>query len=68
MAGAQGMKELALAWLVLDLTGSLAQLGIVVFMQGFPQSAMALFGGVLADRYLPLLNLFAACLRPCCGD
>jgi MFS family permease len=51
MAGAQGMKELALAWLVLDLTGSLAQLGIVVFMQGLPQSAVALFGGVLADRY-----------------
>ena len=40
-----------MAWLVLDLTGSVGQLGLVVFMQGLPMSIMALFGGVLADRY-----------------
>lgn len=51
MTGAQGIKQLALAWLVLDLTGSVGQLGLVVFMQGLPMSIMALFGGVLADRY-----------------
>lgn len=51
MTGAQGIKQLALAWLVLDLTGSVGQLGFVVFMQGVPMTLMALFGGVLADRY-----------------
>ena len=51
MAAAQGIKELALAWLVLDLTGSIAQLGLVVFLQGLPQAVVALFGGVFADRY-----------------
>jgi predicted MFS family arabinose efflux permease len=51
MAATQGIKELALAWLVLDITSSLAQLGIVIFMQGLPMAVVALFGGVLADRY-----------------
>jgi MFS family permease len=46
-----GMRQLLIPWLVLDLTGSIAQLGIVVFMQGFPMALVALFGGVLADRY-----------------
>ena len=46
-----GMRQLVIPWLVLELTGSVAQLGIVVFMQGFPMAIVALFGGVLADRY-----------------
>ena len=48
---AQGIKQLALAWLVLDLTGSVGQLGIVIFMQGLPMAAVSLYGGVLADRH-----------------
>lgn len=49
--GAQGVQQLTMAWLVLDLTGSTGQLGLVIFMQGMPMAAMSLFGGVLADRY-----------------
>lgn len=48
---AQGIKQLALAWLVLDLTDSVGQLGIVIFMQGAPMAVIAIYGGVLADRY-----------------
>lgn len=48
---AQGMKQLVLAWLVLELTDSVGQLGLVVFMQGLPMALVAVFGGVLADRY-----------------
>ena len=49
--GAQGIRQFVLAWLVLDLTGSVAQLGIVVFIQGVPMTVIALFGGVLTDRF-----------------
>ncbi len=48
---AQGIRQLTLAWMVLVLTGSLAQLGLVVFMQGVPMAIVSLFGGVMADRY-----------------
>lgn len=51
MTGAQGITQLALAWLVLDLTGSLGQMGIVIFMQGVAWTIVAMVGGVLADRY-----------------
>lgn len=51
MAGAQGINQITLPWLVLDLTGSVGQLGLVIFVQGVPMAIMALFGGVLADRY-----------------
>jgi MFS family permease len=50
--GAQGLQQFAMAWLVLDLTdGSVGQLGLVIFLQGVPLTLMALFGGVMADRY-----------------
>ena len=50
--GAQGLQQFAMAWLVLDLTdGSVGQLGLVIFLQGVPLTLVALFGGVLADRY-----------------
>jgi len=49
--GAQGIQQLAMAWLVLDLTDSAGQLGLVIFMQGISMAGMALFGGVLVDRY-----------------
>jgi len=50
-SAAQGMRLFALPWLVLELTGSLTQLGLVIFMQGLPMAIVALAGGVLADRY-----------------
>ncbi len=49
--GAQTMRQFTILWLVLDLTGSAGQLGLVVFFQGAPMTVIALFGGVLADRY-----------------
>lgn len=51
MTGAQGIQQLALAWLVLDLTDSAGQLGLVVLVQGVTMTATALWGGVLVDRY-----------------
>jgi MFS family permease len=51
MTAAQGFQQLGMAWLVLDLTGSVAQLGLVVFFQGVPMALASFFGGVLADRY-----------------
>ena len=49
-SAAQGMQTLTLSWLVLELTGSIAQFGLSVFLQGLPMSMMMIFGGVLADR------------------
>ena len=51
MSADLGIRQLVIAWLVLDLTESVGQLGLVVFMQGLPMSVVSLFGGVLADRY-----------------
>ncbi|HLF79156.1 MAG TPA: MFS transporter [Dehalococcoidia bacterium] len=51
MTAAQGILQLAIAWLVLDLTGSVGQLGLVVFIQGVPMAIASFYGGVLADRY-----------------
>ena len=46
----QGTQTLTIAWLVLELTGSISQLGLSVFAMGVPMSVMMIFGGVLADR------------------
>ncbi|MGE0686381.1 MAG: MFS transporter [Dehalococcoidia bacterium] len=51
MTGAQNIQRLAMAWLILDLTGSLGQLGLMVFLMGLPMTLTSLWGGVLADRY-----------------
>lgn len=51
MSASQGIQDLALGWLVLDLTGSVATLGTVVFARGIPMLVLGLFGGVFADRY-----------------
>lgn len=51
MTGAQGIQQLSIAWLVLDLTNSAGKLGLVILVQGVTQTAMALYGGVLVDRY-----------------
>jgi len=38
------------AWLVLDLTGSPAALGVVTVAQALPVTILTLFSGVLIDR------------------
>lgn len=46
----QGMQFLTIGWLVLELTGSASQLGLVVFLFGVPNLIFAMFGGIIADR------------------
>src|SRR5207247_3233239 len=50
-SAAMGMQSLTISWLILELTGSVAQFGISVFLQGLPMSIAVIFGGVLADRW-----------------
>jgi MFS family permease len=49
-AMAQGMQFLVLGFLVLDITDSSFQLGLVIFAFGLPNLIFAMLGGVLADR------------------
>ena len=49
-SAAMGMQTLTISWLILELTGSKAQFGISVFLQGLPMSIAVIFGGMLADR------------------
>src|SRR3546814_6419310 len=44
------MDQIALNWLVLQITGSPADLGLVNFFRGAPILLFALLGGVAADR------------------
>ena len=44
------MQFLILGLLVLDMTGSSYQLGLVVFAYGAPNLCFAMFGGIIADR------------------
>src|SRR5215212_8739849 len=44
------MQTTAQSWLVLDLTGSAADLGIVTALQSLPILVIGLYGGVIADR------------------
>ena len=46
----QWMQQVAIGWLVLDLTNSPAFLGLVGFARGLPMLFLALPAGVLADR------------------
>jgi predicted MFS family arabinose efflux permease len=57
---AQGMQQLTLAWLVLELTDSVSQLGIAVFLQGLPMLLFMAYGGVLTDRLDRVKLLFAS--------
>ncbi len=50
-ASARGMQFFVLGWLVLELTDSVTQLGLVIFLYGVPNLALMLLGGVLADRW-----------------
>ena len=45
------MQGVAQAWLVLELTGSAAMLGIVTAVQFLPVLALAPYGGLIADRF-----------------
>jgi MFS family permease len=44
---------MALAWLVLQLTGSAAALGAVLAVQGIPRVLLMLVGGAVSDRISP---------------
>ncbi len=49
-AMALGMQFLIIGWLVLQLTGSASQLGLVIFLYGIPNLLLLTFGGIFADR------------------
>jgi MFS family permease len=44
------MQQIAIAWLVLRLTGSAFQLGVTTALQTLPYLAFGAWGGLLADR------------------
>ena len=44
------MQFLVLGWLVLEVTGSKTQLGLVLFLYGVPNVSLLVVGGVIADR------------------
>lgn len=44
------MDQIALGWLIWELTGSGAYLGLMAFCRAFPILFFTLFGGALADR------------------
>lgn len=46
-----GVYQVGLAWSVYQLTGSTADMGIVLAANAVPQVALVLFGGTLADRF-----------------
>lgn len=48
---AQGTQFLVIGWLVLEVTGSSAQLGLVISLYGLPNVAFLLVAGVIADRF-----------------
>jgi MFS family permease len=50
LSAGQGMLLFTIAWLSLDLTGSVSQLGIIIFFAGIPRLVFFLIGGVMADR------------------
>jgi len=46
-----GTQFLVIGWLVLEITESSAQLGLVIFLYGAPNVAFLLIAGVIADRF-----------------
>ena len=50
---------IALAWLVVDRTGSVATLAGVLLLQAVPRSLLLLFGGAAVDRHSPRLVMLA---------
>ncbi|WP_017585051.1 MFS transporter [Nocardiopsis ganjiahuensis] len=57
-----GTAAVALAFAVLDVTGSLAQVGLVVGARSIANVALLLLGGVLADRLPRTLVIQSACV------
>ncbi|HET7122187.1 MAG TPA: MFS transporter [Solirubrobacterales bacterium] len=55
-----GIAPVAIAFAVLDLTGSTTDLGLVLAAHGVPITALVLFGGVVADRVSPRLAMLGA--------
>lgn len=55
-----GMAPIALAFAVLDLTGSATDLGIVLAVHSLVITALVLVGGVFADRISPRLAMLRA--------
>src|SRR6185295_812666 len=53
------LQRIAQSWLVLDLTGSPAALGLLTALQFLPIMVLSLFAGVIADR-LPKRRLLYA--------
>ena len=45
------MQQMALGWVLTGLTTSAFMLGLVNFASGLPMLALAMYGGVIADRY-----------------
>ncbi|SIO88178.1 hypothetical protein BQ8420_18335 [Nocardiopsis sp. JB363] len=56
-----GMANVALAFAVLDVTGSLTQVGLVVGARSVANVSLLLLGGVLADRLPRALVMQGAC-------
>jgi len=50
----------AIAWLVLQLTGSSLALGSVLIVQAIPRGVLMLVGGALSDRFSPRLTMLAS--------
>jgi MFS family permease len=51
---------IAMAWLVLQLTGSSLALGTVLVVQALPRAALMVVGGALADRVSPRLTMLGS--------
>src|SRR6266481_3034836 len=51
---------IAIAWLVLQLTGSSLALGSVLVAQALPRGVLMLVGGALADRLSPRLTMLGS--------
>ncbi len=54
-----GLIQLALPWLVLQITGSAFQLGLAFFIQFLPMLLFGLLGGVFVDRWDRRLTIIA---------
>jgi MFS family permease len=50
----------AIAWLVLQLTGSSLALGTVLLVQSLPRAVLMVVGGALADRLSPRLTMLGS--------
>jgi MFS family permease len=50
----------AMAWLILQLTGSSLALGTVLLVQSLPRAVLMMVGGALADRFSPRLTMLGS--------